>query len=324
MTTQGKSIGLYLWGSVLIGGILPLIVYWPSFNQSVPQEPLRGVATFEQWLVVITAFGVKPLYMLLSLVWIICLWRRQATDLLALRWGMILFLGGEIACATNYLVFDGKSAVADYFHSYGMAVGFSFVAYAFLEGMDLRLMRYSAVKDRCAALGLCRSCAKYADVPCGCRRLALFFLPALVVLTFLLPCAALNPVSYQVAILGSVQNFSNPMWSQLFESRYCAWVSLSLFLISWLVLLFKRNNSMAVAKVLLAAGMGPLGFGIMRLFLRSAYSQDLAWANIWEEITELLFVSGVGLVLWMFRHSFFQQEREGGIEFEGRVARSAI
>jgi hypothetical protein len=310
MTTQWKNAGPYLWGSVLAAGILPLLLYWPSFVQppSADSVLVRDIGTFEQWLVVTTAFGVKPAYMVLSLVWIVVLWRRRATDLVALRWGVIFFLGGEIACAANYLVFGGDSAVTDYLHSYGMAAGFSFIAYAVLEGMDIRLIKYTPAKDRCAALSLCRSCIKYAEVPCGLRRLFFFLIPALIVVSFMLPSADLKPLSHRTHILGSTQDFLSPTWAQLFESRYCAWLSISLLLLSWGALSFKRNDPVATAKLFFAAAMGPLGFGLMRLFLRTAYRENLAWANIWEELTELIFVASVGIVLWLFRGTLFREE----------------
>jgi hypothetical protein len=246
--------------------------------------------------------------MLLSLVWIIWLWRRQAADLVALRWGLIIFLAGEMACAVNYIVFGGNSGITDYLHSYGMAVGFSFVAFAALEGMDVRLIKYSPAKDRCAALSLCRACIKYTDVPCGLRRLFSFLIPALVLVSLMLPCAELVPVAHRLNIINATQDFAVPMWAQLFEGRYCAWLSVLLLLVSWGMLLFKRNDPVAAAKLYFAAAMGPMGFALMRLFLRSAYRQDLAWANIWEELTELLFVAGVGLVLWLFRGGLFREE----------------
>jgi len=307
MTTRRKSA--VLGGMVLAGGILPLLLYWPAFFQSASADACmpKALGALGQWLVVITAFGAKPAYMLLSLVWIVWLWHRRAPDLAALRWGLVFFLGGEIACAANYIFFSGKSTLADYLHSYGMAVGFSFVAYAVLEGVDVRLIKYSPAKDRCAALSLCRSCIKYADVPCALRRLFSCLIPALVLVSFTLPCAELAPVSQRTGILGSAQDFMNPQWSQLFEGRYCAWASISLLLISWGLLSFKRNDPVAVAKLFFAAAMGPLGFGLMRLFLRAAYRENLAWANIWEELTELIFAAGVGVVLWLFRGTLFKE-----------------
>jgi hypothetical protein len=37
-----------------------------------------------------------------------------------------------------------------------MVLCFGLATYAILEGMDLRLIRYSAPEEKCAALGLCR------------------------------------------------------------------------------------------------------------------------------------------------------------------------
>lgn len=310
MSMRSRSLTLLLFLAVWIGGILPLALYWPAFDKPMPPEApvLRELSALEQWLVVATAFAVKPGYMLLSLVWIVWLWKRTAADLVALRWGLILFLGGEIACAVNYIAFGGCSAIADYLHSYGMAAGFSFIIYSVLEGVDLRLIKYSPGKDRCAALSLCRACIKYAEVPCGLRRLFSFLIPAMVILALMLPCADLRPVALRSDVVGSPQAFLSPMWSQLFESRYCAWASIVLLLISWAVLSFKRREPVAAAKIFFAAGAGPLGFGLMRLFLRTAYRDNLAWANIWEEVTELIFITGVGLVLWLFRGALFREE----------------
>ena len=318
MSPPGKSLRASLGGAILVFGLLPLLIYWPSFAH--PSLGLSRVAlqigSMLQWLLTFTAFGVKPTYMLLSLAWIVWLWRARASDLVALRWGLIFFLAGEIACAVNYLAFGGLSAMTDYLHSFGMAVGFSFLTYALLDGTDLRLVKYSPVKDRCAALSLCRACIKYADVPCGLRRLFSFLIPALVLISLMLPCAALKPLSIQTTVLGSTQEFLTPRWSQLFEGHYCAWSSVALLLASWASLSFKKVEPVRTAKIFFAAAMGPLGFGLMRVFLRTAFAENLVWANIWEELTELIFVAGVGMVLWTFRSSLFRDEVPQAGEFD--------
>jgi hypothetical protein len=310
MKTRRTLQALSLWVGIVAGGVLPLILFWPSFNQAMGPECLlvREVGYTTQLLVVITAFGVKPAYMLLSLAWIVWLWRSEARDLAALRLGLILFLAGEVACAANYLVFGGNSAVTDYLHSYGMAVGFSFIAYAVLEALDFRVIKYSPANGRCAALSLCRSCIKYAEVPCALRRLFAFLIPAFIILSLMLPSAELRPLLLRTRILNASQDFPNPMWAQLFEGWYCAWASIALLLVPWGALLFKRKDPVATAKIFFAAAMGPLGFGLMRLFLRTAYRDSLAWANIWEELTELIFILAVGLVLWLFRSGLFRKE----------------
>lgn len=140
-----------------------------------------------------------------------------------------------------------------------MAVGFSFVSYAVLEAMDFRLIKYSPAKDRCAALSLCRACIKYAEVPCGLRRMFSFVIPALIAISLMLPCAALAPISQRINILNSLQDFPAPMWAQLFETRFRPWSSIALLLSSWGFLLFKGNNPVRIAKVFFRGSHGAAG-----------------------------------------------------------------
>ena len=269
---------------------------------------VRNLSVLEQWRVVAVAFGVKPAYTLLSLALIIWLWRRQAPDLAALRWGLIAFWLGENACAVNYMVLHGYSNFWEYLHNLGMALCFSFVTYALLEGMDRRLIKYSAAKDRCAALSLCRACIKYADVPCGLRRVFTMLIPAALVVAFMPLSVGLRTAAFDTNILGTSVHYSETLADQLFEIRYCPYLAVLLLTASWLVLLFKRQEAVPMAKVLFAAAMGPLGFSFLRLFLAAAYGGQLVWFNTWEEITELLFVFAVAFILFAFRQSLFAKE----------------
>lgn len=268
----------------------------------------RNFSVFEQWLVIITAFGIKPAYTLISLVVIIWLWRRQSPDLVALRWGLIAFWLGENACAVNYMVFHGYSDFWEYLHNLGMAICFSFTTYALLEGTDRRLIKYSSAKDRCAALSLCRACIKHADVPCGLRRVFTMLIPATIALAAMPLCADLKTAAYDTFILGTNVHYSETLADQLFEIRYCPYLAMLSLTASWLVLLFKRREPVPLAKVLFAAGMGPLGFGFMRLFLAAAYRDDPVWFNAWEEITELIFTAAVAFILLVFRQSLLTKE----------------
>ena len=276
----------------------------PGQNSAV-----RSFSVFEQWVVVITAFGIKPAYTLMSLVVIIWLWRRQAPDLVALRWGLIAFWLGENACAVNYMIFHGNSDLWEYLHNFGMAACFAFTTYALLEGMDRRLIKYSSAKDRCAALSLCHACIKYdAGAPCGLRRVFTMLIPATIAVAIMPLCADLKTAAYDTSIMGSNVHYSETLADQLFEIRYCPYLAVLLMTASWLVLLFKRQDPVPLAKVLFAAGMGPMGFGFMRLFLAAAYREDPVWFNAWEEITELLFVAAVAFILLVFRQSLFVKE----------------
>ncbi|MCX6905447.1 MAG: hypothetical protein NTW03_18605 [Verrucomicrobia bacterium] len=302
-------------------GVVPLFLWqlphvWPA----IPSDhlPLRPMSLFAQWLAVIVGFGVKPVYVVLSLVLVIWLWRQRARDLAMLRWGLIWFWFGENACTVNFLFFGGGCDFWEYLHNYGMAAGFAMITYAFLEGFDGRVIKFSPQKERCAALGLCPACHKHTDAPCGLKRLFTALIPAVAVLALIPLPAGFMLTSYNTNILGSLYNYSHLMSAQLFELRFCPALAIVLLTAAWLVLLFKRQEPVAMSKALFAAGMGPLSFGLLRLFLVFTFGNDLMWFETWEEVTELIFVVAVAVVLWVFRERLFVRE-EAAAQMERAV-----
>jgi hypothetical protein len=281
----------------LVKGLVrdPLAAGW----EALPFQPMSLV---QQWQVMFYAFGVKPLYMVLSFLLIVWIWRQRAADLTALRWGLIWFWLGETACSIDYIFYARASHFWEYAHGFGMAVGFSFIAYAALEGIDQRLIKFSPRSERCAALGLCRACEKYTDDPCGLKRLFKFTIPGLMVVSFMPLTAPFQLNAYRTELLGSPHYYHHMVSSQWFELRVCPVLALLFLTASWLVLLFKRTEPVSVSKALMAAGTGPLGFGIMRMSIVATFSGNQVWLNFWEEFTELLFIVSVLLVLWTFRH----------------------
>lgn len=277
-------------------------------DPSVASPPaLRPMSPLKQWIVILTAFAVKPVYLLVTLGMIVVLWKRTAADLAALRWGMIWFWLGEMACAANWLAYAGGSTLLEYLHDFGMVAGFAFVSWAGMEGMDGRLIHFSAAKERCAALPLCKRCTKYAQEPCGFRRLFLFSIPATAVLALMPLMSDFRLTTYNSDVLGSLVCYSHSMTSQLFELRLCPALALVLFATAWMVLLLKRGDPIPMSKAFFAAGLGLLGFGAIRMSLVATFSEDLMWFETWEEWTELLFVLGVAVVLWTFRAGLFDR-----------------
>jgi rhodanese-related sulfurtransferase len=270
--------------------------------------PFREAPAYEQWAAFLVGFVVKPFYMLLSLVIVAILWRRRSPELVALRWGLIFFFIGEAFCAANYLAYEDRSFLFEYLHSFGMALCFGFVTYAAFEGMDRWLIRYSDLKETCAALPLCRKCIKYADVTCGLRRTFYVLIPATIVLAFM-PLLA-QPVisSYNTKILGTFYNYSHPAIYQIYEIRYLPVAAIAALTASLLVLLLKKTDPVSWSKMLFAVGMGALGFSLMRLFILAPYGDNQVWFVFWEEITELMFIAGAGIVLWIFRPGLFPKK----------------
>lgn len=321
MKTNDSKFMVWLALAILLAGLAPVFLYHPTpgtapevtaaaAGDSVAAGKcltleMRQMSPVKQWLAVITAFGIKPIYLILSIIWVVWLWRERAPDLVALRWGVIIFWLGEQACTVNYQFYHGLSDAWEYLHNYGMVVGFSFVAYAVLEGFDVRVLKLSAPRERCAALNLCKTCVKYSPVPCGLQLVFKFLIPATIVVATMPLAAAIKHVSYNVKIMDVTANYSLMLSSQLFETRYCPVLALILLTASWLVMLFKRTDPVPLAKLLFAGALGPLGFAFMRLFLAAAFAEDLFWYVVWEEWTELLFIAAVGVILWLFRVTLF-------------------
>jgi hypothetical protein len=60
-----------------------------------------------------------------------------------------------------------------------------------------------------------------------------------------------------------------------------------------------------MAKVLFAGGAGFLGFSFFRLFLFAPYADNVVWQFFWEEATEIIFIAGLVIILWLFRKGLF-------------------
>jgi hypothetical protein len=226
--------------------------------------------------------------------------------LVALRWALIAFFVGENCCAINYILYTDRSFLFEYLHSFGMVVCFGLMVYALIEGVDHRLIHYSSAEAKCAALPLCQGCIKYADVPCGFRRVFLWLIPAAMSLCFMPFTAEFVTTCYNTVIFGTPYNYSHAVVYQIFEVRYLPAVALLLLAVSWCLLMFKKVEPVAWSKIFFAAGMGAIGFSFFRMVLLHVYNEHLAWFAFWEEITELIFVAGAGLVLWVFRHGLFK------------------
>ncbi|MCL2640682.1 MAG: rhodanese-like domain-containing protein [Phycisphaerales bacterium] len=290
--------------------------HWLGRNQfriadgSLVDFPSRELTQFEQWIAVISGFGVKPTYMLLSLILIAVLWRSKASDLVALRWAMIFFFVGEAFCAANYLAANNTSDLFEFLHSYGMVLSFAFVTFAAAQAVDHRIIKYSDPKDRCAAIGLCRSCIKYeTHIPCGLRRCFLLLMPMLMLLAMMPWTSELQATSYNSRIFGTFYNYSHPVLHQIYEMRLAPALAIILLAIATAILALNKNNAMLKSKILFAAAAGLLGFGFLRWILFVAYRDNLLWFESWEEITELLFIVGTIAVLWIFRHGLWRETK---------------
>ncbi|MCX6557859.1 MAG: hypothetical protein NTW95_10585 [Candidatus Aminicenantes bacterium] len=289
---------------VVIAILVPLLyktsVFGAATTGPAQAVPLRLPLAL-QWLTVVTAFIIKPLYMALSLLLAWFLRRRRASDLSALKWAMVFFFAGELSCAVNYLFFSERSWPAEYLHMLGMVLAFSFIVLAVAEFFDERIVHFSAIDRNCALLAACGKCYKSADVACRLRLVFMFVLPCLLLLCAMPLLVPLCPLVQETAILNTPYTYAHPVIYQFFETRLAPLATALFLLAALLLMLLRRERSWMSAKLLFAAGAGFLSFTFFRLVLFSLFRDNLAWFVIWEEWTELLFVAMAWLFLLVFR-----------------------
>jgi len=174
-------------------------------------------------------------------------------------------------------------------------------AFAALEVLDRRVLRFSSGGSNCALNEKCQPCVKdQGSIGCKVRQLALLSIITILALAFVPLTAELASVSYNTTIFHSPFNYSHPVVYQVFETHYCPVYAL-IMLGAALVVTFVSNRMLGWAKILGAAGTGALGFSFLRLMVFHFYSSNLIWFEFWEEATELMFIGGLAIVLWMFR-----------------------
>lgn len=294
---------------ILLGLVFPIAFYifspvsapWKQlFDES--SAPFVPMSLAEQFAGMFALLIIKPTYMLLSLGLSVVLMREKAHDIFNLGLGIAIFLAGEVACAINYLFLNERSDLAEFVHSYSMAIAFALVAYALLEGLDQRIFHFSAPEQKCSLLEVCGPCVKYQKVACGIRKVAHLALPALLALTFIPWLTDISKIAYNTKILTFAHFYQRAMPSQYYEVRFIPLASFLLFGAAWLALFLTSKTPLhPTVRTLTSAGLGLWGFGMFRVVLGLLFATNLVWFYFWEELTELMFIVAVIYLLWNFR-----------------------
>lgn len=234
---------------------------------------------------------IKPVYMMQSLAIILAIMGQKRPQIIAVQWGQITFLAGEIFCAINFYIFKHESILSEYLHSYGMALAFGFTTFALLEGWEMRLGNRSNSKLAREAGAIIR-----------------FAIPMLAILTFIPLLAPLQTDAYTVSVLGFPYSYTRFNFYETYERRVLPIIALISFMIAYLFLFKKSEVPLPhIVKVFTCAGIGTLGFSFFRVALNAIFVDHLIWFEFWEEVTELMFVSAIGLVLWNFKQILLER-----------------
>lgn len=299
-----KMQRLYPTLSVVLAGLGPILFFgWLAGGFTLSEiSETRSLSLLEQSAQVFAGFMVKPLYSLLCLGLILLLWGQRGRDVASLRWGLVAFLTGETFCAVNFFVFQHESLLSEYLHSYGMALAFGLTVFAALEALDVHLLKRNQPGERCAFKGLCGPCKRNTDQGCMVHNGLLLSLAFAAILTFIPLTAPFAPSAYNASIYGFPYSYTRFALYEWYENRALPLLALTCFALALLTLLRNRESMPRWAKIFFSAGLGALGFSLLRLTLASIFREKLVWFEFWEEITELMYIVGVGLVVWQFKH----------------------
>jgi hypothetical protein len=279
--------------------------------------PYRESSLVEQLSTTLAAFMIKPLYMLLSFILIILLWKRKDKDLAGLRYAMIFFFIGEAFCAVNFLFFDENSNPIEFLHSYGMVLSFCFATFAIIEAFDSRIIHISDMEKRCSLLTQCKECYKNSVTTCKAKQLFKFIIPMMIIISIIPLLSPLLPISYNTDIFYTYYNYSHSTIFQVFEARLAPVSAILLYTVSLMILILKKENDLAFSKIFFSMATGFIGFSYFRVVLLGIYQHNMTWFVSWEEFTELIFIAGVAVVLWIFREKLLGRGKrtlEKGIE----------
>jgi hypothetical protein len=300
---SGKQTSHFMWAAGVTGLLFPPFLLGIPLvgNVAAPAAHSLTLPYWQQQLMFVTAFIIKPLYMALSLV--IAFWVRhpRGPELTAIRRGMVCFFLGELACALNYLIFRDNSPLFEYWHNYGMVCAFALFASALIMLLDERIIHYSDPEKRCAMLSLCGGCYKQGQIRCTLLTLFSCLIPALAALGAIPLAAAVENRGIETVILGKPVLLGHPAVSQMMEGRFFPVMALCFLLPAFFVVIARREHGFAVSGVLVAMGLGPLLFSLMRFALYWGYAANPLWADVWEELTEFMFVLIILKIVLMVR-----------------------
>ena len=150
-------------------------------------------------------------------------------------------------------------------------------------------------------MNLCGTCIKHADVPCGLRRIFTMLIPLLIVVACMLPTADWHDTAYNTTVFGQFYPYGHLRVFQMFENWVCAAAAVLFLAVALVLVQFPGIEALHRAQIMFAAGVGPLGFGLLRVLMGGVYSHGQVWFGFWEEMTELLLLAGICFTLWTFR-----------------------
>jgi thiosulfate sulfurtransferase len=262
--------------------------------------PVVEISLLSQIAVTLAAFVVKPVYILMSVVVFLMLWRENSVDLVLIRNAMLAFFIGENACTLNYLVASNNSAWLEFIHGLGMVAMFFLLFWGLMRFIDERVLYYNDSDKRCAFQRYCKHCWKKEPVFCGLHRLALWLLPALAFVALIPVTMPLRPFKIVMPVFLSDVVWLKDFWNLFVEFRLYPILGALCFMVSFLYLRRGRDG-LKKAQLPFFLALGFTSYSFFRFGLLLTFNENQGWADWWEESTEFIMIAMVLLFLAIFK-----------------------
>lgn len=274
----------------------------PSTDTTAPKTKIVPISVFAQTVSVASGLVIKPIYMLLCLLFVIIIRNVKGEDISLLRKGLVLFFVGEALCAIDFLFAGGKSYPLELVHALGMVGMGTFLTWGLMNFVDNRMLHFTDLESRCTVRGFCTKCTKTSSYSCPVIQLFKIITAAFVVISAIPLTAPLLNRHTVSPVFSSNILFSYGLENQITDFRIMPVIAMILFGVTFLILTLSRTNGVNKSKPFFFSAMGFMGFSLFRFFLHESFRRAPVWADFWEETTELIAILGIGIFLFVMRH----------------------
>jgi rhodanese-related sulfurtransferase len=289
-TTRWKELGFTL---QQVAGMEP--------EAKALKPPIIEISLLSQLAMTLAAFIVKPVYIVMTFLVIVMLWRKRSRDLVLIRYAMVFFFIGENACSLNYLVASNTSIWLEFVHGIGMVGMFFLLSWGLVVFFDERVVHYLDPERQCVFQRHCKLCWKKENVSCGLHRLAIYLLPALAFTAFIPVTMPLRPFRIIMPVFISDVLWFKDFWNLFLEFRVYPILGALCFIASYF---WTRKGRHALPKAQLPffLALGFTFYSFFRFGLLLTFNENQAWADLWEESTEFIMVALVMILLLVFKN----------------------
>ena len=265
------------------------------------KPPVIKISRLSQLAMTLAAFVVKPVYIVMTFLIIVMLWRKKSRDLVLIRYAMVLFFIGENACSLNYLVASNSSVWLEFVHGLGMVGMFFLLSWGLVVFFDERVIHYLNPERPCVFQRHCKLCWKKDNVSCGLHRLAIYLLPALAFTALIPVTMPLRPFRIIMPVFLSNVLWLKDFWNLFIEFRVYPILGALSFITSYFWTR-KGRRTLPKAQLPFFLALGFTFYSYFRFGLLLTFNENQAWADWWEESTEFIMVALVMTWLVVFKN----------------------